>query len=96
MDFPFFYKTNCNFCQENGSVRNGKIYLCEDGILCVSLDKKPHAVDAIFPDDIESVHRTATDLLIRKQDGKDYLITSAHVQELAEQLSKSGWIAWEE
>ena len=32
---PVFYKTNGNFNLGNGKVKNGNIYFCEAGIVCV-------------------------------------------------------------
>ena len=37
---PVFYKTNGNFNLGNGKVKNGNIYFCEAGIVCVSLEEK--------------------------------------------------------
>ena len=38
---PVFYKTNGNFTLGNGKIKNGNIYFCEAGIVCVSLEDKP-------------------------------------------------------
>ena len=36
---PIFYKTNGNFNLGNGKIKNGNIYFCEAGIVCVCLEE---------------------------------------------------------
>ena len=40
---PVFYKTNGNFNLGNGKVKNGNIYFCEVGIVCVCGGKTLYA-----------------------------------------------------
>ena len=42
---PIFYKTNGNFNLGNGKVKNGNVYFCEAGIVCVCLEEKPYTLD---------------------------------------------------
>ena len=51
---PVFYKTNGNFNLGNGKVKNGNIYFCRAGIVCVCLDEKPYTLDEILIQDIDS------------------------------------------
>ena len=50
---PIFYKTNGNFNLGNGKVKNGNIYFCEAGIVCLCLDEKPYTLDEILLQDID-------------------------------------------
>jgi len=50
---PVFYKTNGNFNLGNGKVKNGNIYFCEAGIVCLCLDEKPYTLDEILLQDID-------------------------------------------
>ena len=50
---PIFYKTNGNFNLGGGRVKNGNIYFCEAGIVCVCLEDKPYTLDEILLQDIE-------------------------------------------
>ena len=95
-NIPFFYKTNGNFRVGKGIVRNGNIYLCQEGIILVSLDAKPYAVDTIYLDDMNGAFWGETRLIIHRKDGHDYIISSAHHNELANELSKAGWIRWKD
>lgn len=89
---PVFYKTNGNFTLPVGSVRNGNIYFCEAGIVCVSLDGKPHTVDEILVQDIEKYRFDDTHLHIFAKDGRVFLITLPDVQTVLTVLREKDWI----
>lgn len=89
---PVFYKTNGNFTLPDGRVRNGNIYFCEDGIVCVSLDGKPHTLDEILVTDIEKYRFDDIHLHIFTRDGMIFLITLPDVQAVMEALREKNWI----
>ena len=90
--FPVFYKINGNFTLPGGSVRNGNIYFCESGIVCVSLDGKPHTVDEIRVQNIEKYRFDDIHLHIFTRDGRVFLITLPDVPAVMKALQEQDWI----
>ena len=89
---PVFYKINGNFTLPGGSVRNGNIYFCESGIVCVSLDGKPHTVDEIPVEDIEKYRFDDIHIHIFTRDGRVFLITLPDVPAVRKALQEKDWI----
>jgi hypothetical protein len=89
---PVFYKTNGNFCLGD-SVKNGNIYFCEDGIVCVCMDEKPYTLDEILLQNIDHFRYTSTQLSIFTDDERVFVITLSRVNEIIDLLVKKGWIA---
>ena len=89
---PVFYKTNGNFYLDD-NIKNGNIYFCEDGIVCVCLDEKPYTLDEILLRNIDHFRYTSTQLSIFTDDERVYVITLPRINEIIDLLVKKGWIA---
>lgn len=90
---PIFYKTNGNFNLGNGKVKNGNIYFCEAGIVCVCLEEKPYTLDEILLQNINHYTYTFTQLNVFTNDGKLFVITVPKADEIIDILMRKGWIA---
>lgn len=89
---PVFYKTNGNFNLGNGKVKNGNIYFCEAGIVCVCLEDKPYTLDEILLQNIDHYTYTFTQLNIFTNDDRVLIITAPKVDEIIDNLIRKGWI----
>ncbi len=89
---PVFYKTNGNFNLGNGKVKNGNIYFCEAGIVCVCLEEKPYTLDEILLQNIDHYTYTFTQLNIFTNDDRLFVITVPKVDEIIDILMRKGWI----
>ena len=72
---PIFYKTSGNFNLGNGKIKNGNIYFCEAGIVCVCLEEKPYTLDEILLQNIDHYTYTFTQLNIFTNDDRLFVIT---------------------
>ena len=89
---PIFYKTNGNFNLGNGKVKNGNIYFCEAGIVCVCLEEKPYTLDEILLQNINHYTYTFTQLNVFTNDGRLFVITVPKADEIIDLLMRKGWI----
>ena len=89
---PIFYKTNGNFNLGNGKVKNGNIYFCEAGIVCVCLEKKPYTLDEILLQNIDRYTYSFSQLNIFANDGRLFVITVPKADEIIDLLMRKGWI----
>ena len=89
---PIFYKTNGNFNLGNGKVKNGNIYFCEAGIVCVCLEDNPHTLDEILLQNIDHYTYTFSQLNIYTNDGRLFVITVSKADEIIDLLMRKGWI----
>ena len=89
---PIFYKTNGNFNLGNGKVKNGNVYFCEDGIVCVCLEEKPYTLDEILLQNIDHYTYTFTQLNVFTNDGRLFVITVPKADEIIDLLMRKGWI----
>ena len=89
---PIFYKTNGNFNLGNGKVKNGNIYFCEAGIVCVCLEEKPYTLDEILLQNINHYTYTFTQLNVFTNDGRLFVITVPKSDEIIDLLMRKGWI----
>ena len=89
---PVFYKTNGNFNLGNGKVKNGNIYFCEAGIVCVCLEEKPYTLDEILLQNIDHYTYTFTQLNIFTNDDRLFVITVPKADEIIDILMRQGWI----
>lgn len=89
---PVFYKTSGNF-NLGSNVRNGRIYFCEGGIVCASLDEKPWAVETLLLQTIEKYEFDHIHVNIYIDDGRVFLITTSDAPKILEILKKRDWIA---
>ena len=85
---PIFYKTNGNFNLGNGKVKNGNIYFCEAGIVCVSLEEKPYTADEILLQSIDHYTYTLTQLNIFTTDERLFVITVPKADEIIDILMR--------
>ena len=89
---PIFYKTNGNFNLGNGKIKNGNIYFCEAGIVCVCLEEKPYTLDEILLQNIDRYTYTFSQLNIFTNDGRLFVITVPKADEIIDLLMRKGWI----
>lgn len=89
---PIFYKTNGNFNLGGGRVKNGNIYFCEAGIVCICLEDKPYTLDKILLQDIERYQFDNMHLNIIAKDGRIFVITLPDAQKVIEVLREKDWI----
>ena len=89
---PIFYKANGNFNLGNGKVKNGNIYFCETGIICVCLEEKPYTLDEILLQNIDHYTYTFSELNIFTNDGRLFVITVPRADEIIDLLMRKGWI----
>ena len=89
---PIFYKTNGNFNLGNGKVKNGNVYFCEAGIVCVYLEEKPYTLDEILLQDIDRYTYTFSQLNVFTNDGRLFVITVPRADEIIDLLMRKGWI----
>lgn len=86
-----FYKTNGNFTTSNG-IMNGNIYFCERGIVFVSLEKKPYAVDEVLVEDIQRYEIDNIHFNIYTKDWKKYYIMIPDADNVLKVLKEKHWI----
>ena len=89
---PIFYKANGNFNLGNGKVKNGNIYFCDEGIVCVCLDEKPYALDEVLKTDIKELYFDNIRLVIETKDDRAFYITTSDVNGVLKALEEKGWI----
>ena len=89
---PVFYKTNGNFCLGNGKVKNGNIYFCEAGIVCLCLDEKPYTLDEILLQDISHYQFDDIHLNIFTKDERLFVITLPDAKNVIQSLKEKDWI----
>lgn len=89
---PVFYKTNGNFNLGNGKVKNGNIYFCEAGIVCLCLDEKPYKLDEILLQDIDHYQFDDIHLNIFTEDGRLFVITLPDAKNVIKVLKEKDWI----
>ena len=89
---PVFYKTNANFNLGNGKVKNGNIYFCEAGIVCVCLEDKPYSLDKILLQDIERYQFDNIHLNIFTKDGSVFVLTTPDAAKIIGALRQNKWI----
>ena len=89
---PIFYKTSGNFNLGNGKIKNGNIYFCEAGIVCVCLEEKPYTLDEILLQNIDHYTYTFSELNVFTNDGRLFVITVPRADEIIDLLMRKGWI----
>lgn len=89
--YSIFYKTNGNF-DLGCKIRNGNIYFCKAGIVCVSLDEKPYSLDEILVQDIERMRFDKIHLHIFTKDGRSFRITLPDAEKIVELLKERNWV----
>ena len=89
---PIFYKTNGNFNLGDGKIKNGNIYFCEAGIVCVCLEDRPYSLDEILLQDIERYQFDNIHLNIFAKDGRIFVITLPDAKKIIEVLREKDWI----
>ena len=85
---PVFYKTNGNFNLGYGKVKNGNIYFCEAGIVCLCLDEKPYTLEEILVQDVDYYQFDDIHLNIFTKDGRLFVITLPDAKNVIKTLRK--------
>ena len=85
---PVFYKTNGNFILGYGKVKNGNIYFCEAGIVCLCLDEKPYTLEEILVQDVDYYQFDDIHLNIFTKDGRLFVITLPDAKNVIKALKK--------
>ncbi|MDD6915695.1 MAG: hypothetical protein PUJ07_05430 [Eubacteriales bacterium] len=91
---PIFYKTNGNFNLGNGKVKNGNIYFCEAGIVCLCLDEKPYTLDEILLQDVDHYQFDDIHLNIFTKDERVFVITLSDAKNVIKTLREKDWIVF--
>lgn len=89
---PIFFRANGNFNLGYGKVKNGNIYFCDAGIVCVCLEEKPYTLDEILLQNIEGIQYDNVHFNIFTNDGKAFLITIPNADEVIKILKEKEWI----
>ena len=85
------FQTQGNFMTELGK-RTGNIYFCDDRIILISLDKRPHMTIEILASDAVSFTMPRTvELNIQMKDGSQKTIHTADVGVLGAMMKKKKW-----
>ena len=90
--YPIFYKTNGNFDLGGGRIKNGNIYFCDAGIVCVSMEEKPYALDEILVREIHKISFDTIHLHIHTKDGRLFKITLPDASDVVNVLIEKGWV----
>ena len=91
---PVFYKTNGNFNLGSGKAKNGNIYFCEEGIVCICLDEKPYTLDEILLQDIDHYQFDDIHLNIFTKDGRLFVVTLPDAQNVIKMVKEKDWILY--
>ena len=91
LKIPFFYKSNGNFIIGN-NVKNGNIYFCESGIVFVSVDVKPHAIENLSKSNIDTYKFENLCMTIYTKDGKTFLIMLPNAKDVLRKLQSKNWL----
>ena len=89
---PVFHKTNGNFNLRNGKVKNGNVYFCEAGIVCLCLDEKPYTLDEILLQDVDRYQFDDIHLNFFTKDGRRFVITLPDAKNVIKTLKEKDWI----
>ena len=89
---PVFHKTNGNFVLANGKIKNGNVYFCDGGIVCICLDEKPFAVCEILREDIEGYRFDGIRIEILTKDAGVFTVMLPDAEEVILILQDKGWI----
>ena len=89
---PVFLKVNGNFYLGGSDIKNGNIYFCEDGIVCICLEDKPYTKDEILLQNIDHFRYTPTQLSIFTNDERIFVITLPQTDHIIDMLIQKGWI----
>lgn len=89
---PVFYKTNTNFDLGRGGIKNGNLYFCEDGIVCVCVEAKPYIFQQIPFHNIERYQFDDIHLNIFVSDGRVLVATACNVCEIIKILREKQWL----
>ena len=85
------FQTQGNFMTELGK-RTGHIYFCDDRIVLISLDKRPHMTIEILAADAASFTTPRTvELNIQMKDGSQKTIHTVDVGKLSALMKKKRW-----
>ncbi len=72
-------------------VRNGNMYITDEGILLVSFDKKPHIEEFISKERIVFIQPEQVKLYIYTDDKKTIIFLTSRVSEIMNVIKENGW-----
>ena len=90
---PPLYRYEVDFVSDEG-IRNGRIYICEDILVIISMDKKPYMVDGVLKGSITRCevenHKT---LYIYTTKFDRYAVVTDDAEIIREYMVNNGWIS---
>lgn len=89
---PVFYQTGTLIALNKKTVRSGRIYFCEAGIVLISMDEKPYLMEEILLQNIQQYYFDNIHLNIITNDGRAFVLTFPNVQKVMDVLREKGWI----
>lgn len=89
---PVFHKTGTLIALDHKTVRNGRVYFCEAGIVLISMDEKPYLMEEILLANLQRYDFDNIHLNICTNDGRVFVLTFPNVKEVMAVLDEHGWI----
>lgn len=89
---PVFHKTGTLIALDKKTVRNGRVYFCEAGIVLISMDEKPYLMEEILLANLQRYDFDNIHLNIRTNDGRVFVLTFPNVKEVMAVLDAHGWL----
>lgn len=87
-----FHRSSGNFDLGGGKIRNGNVYFCGAGIVCVSLDGKEPSLDEILVQDIFRIEYDSIHLYIHTRDSRQFRITLPDATRIIDILKERDWV----
>lgn len=87
---PILYRTVANFNLGNGVV-NGRVYICQSGIVFASIDQTPYAVQQIPAEQLERYEQEEINLRLYTKDGREYHLVLPDAPEVIEAIKANYW-----
>ena len=92
INFPVWYRLNCNIQTPKG-MKNGTVYFTDEGVLFISLNKKPYIQEEIRKTNIKKLETdNVTCLFIYTNDDQVLIIRTGELKSVIPVLQEHGWI----
>lgn len=89
---PVFYKTNANFDLGRGKIKNGNLYLCEEGIVCICVEAKPYIFQQIPLHNIKRFQFDDIHLNVFTNDDRVLVATACNMHEIVKSMREKQWL----
>ena len=89
---PVFYKTGALIAVGPKKARQCMVYFCEAGIVCTSLEEKPHLAEEVLLPNIDKYYYDHIHFHIITNDNRIFYLTLPEVSEVVDILKEKGWI----